>query len=139
MRHLYRVVTALAVSAYLAATFLPCEAPAGIGFRPSGVASSSHSAPHAESMAVETSWTPQTYDHAAHAIDRSTSHLVFTAPCVCGCGETRSTVGGGASRLGPAVVEISPVPFIALAAIRAPGIFPTRVSSPIRVIDPIPI
>ena len=165
-------MTALAVSAYLVATFLPCEAPAGIGFRPSGVASNSRSAPHAESMAVVASGTPQTHDHAGHAMrakghrpttmqhadqvagtrkfeppqpaqahsdDRSTSHPVFKAPCTCGCGDTRSTVGGGASRLGPAVVETSPAPFIGLAAIRAPDMFPARVSSPTRVIDPIPI
>ena len=141
-----RFISAFAISAYLAATFIPCESLLAV----SGVTASASGihAMHSEQES-QPSQTAASHDHV-HAHSHSASYeeiqasgksarLEFRPTCQCGCSDTRSQVGGGAARLG------SVVPGTVFAGLfdaehPAPGIrVPPRAFDLDFEIDPIPI
>jgi len=109
-----------------------------VAFAPSVAHASSrhHSSGH-DSNAADEPGRPATAQ--TRAADASTAHLVFTAPCVCGCGDTRATVGGGASRLGAVVPGQFVTQLLSPPAESAVGANPGRFVREILEIDPIPI
>jgi hypothetical protein len=98
--------------------------------------SSHHSAAHDSSAADDPGRAESVQTRAANA---STAHLAFTAPCVCGCGDTRANVGGGASRLGAVVPGQFVTQLLSFPAESASRAHPGRFVREVPEIDPIPI
>jgi len=102
--------------------------------------SGGHDASHHRSEGEEGRRSPAfEQPHPTPPTDSSGAQLAFTAPCVCGCGDARATVGGGATRLGAVV----PGQFVAeLLSIRVESALrpdPGRFVFQVFEIDPIPI
>ena len=150
MQFLTRAISAIAMTAYLAAAFLPCEpigkfdgevasrplnrfAPPAAAPAPRASSAHAHSVPHDHGPAYghEDGPAPAAHEHGRKRVNseehahhahgdehdhrRGEERVVaargaadpnaagFRAPCLCGCGDTRSTVGGGTARLGSVV------------------------------------
>jgi len=152
----------VALVAYLSAALLPCERDVDV-FASVSTAVGTHAMPTAETGMAS---LPRASHHAAHEMAHGmkghsnhgahhvahagrgaeTAHrrvalksaLVWMPKCLCGCGDTRATVGGGAARLGPAVpsTESSPWPTEVVRTATMPA--PRPIPAPDNLIDPIP-
>lgn len=144
-----RVISVFAVAAYLSAAFLPCE-PVGEVFSSAPPGVESHvipAAPKTTASASHQSHHASHKDHGAHDTGKSQdSHhkvatettVVWMPTCLCGCGESRAQIGGGAARLGPVVPAASVAllpPRLTTRAVRS-GL--RLVQAPDYLIDPIP-
>ena len=158
VRRSSRTFSAFAISAYLASTFLPCEVPEG--FRLAGSPGAIHAEPssaqrpptatdadtnhahgheHAEPGAGASSRPSPARDETRETRETSGLRLVFTAPCLCGCGDMRGTVGGGAARLGVAIPSVGVKPILAARVLQRSDAPLARFVSSVLEIEPIPI
>ncbi len=156
-----QMIAVLAIAAYLSAAFLPCD-------RDGEKFLSAASPVETHSMSIATGMTPQSPHpqhhgghgerahraNSAHAADHGAqespdaiqpharfamgSSLVWLPTCLCGCGDSRATVGGGAARLGPLVLTALDAPWPIEAARLARGPVPQLIPAPAKLIDPIP-
>jgi hypothetical protein len=156
-----RLISALAISAYLTATFLPCGSlPSGSLMTltkmptPAVHALSSEAESTASQMAASHSHSHQVSRKASHAATNDSAHgprfeepdpIERTAAtelkptCLCGCSDTRSQIGGGSARLG-SVVPGSVVAHLLGVEAAAPGVrVLPRIFDIHFEIDPIPI
>ncbi|MHA7836729.1 MAG: hypothetical protein ACX98W_04635 [bacterium] len=115
-----RAAHLVALMAYLAAAFLPCP-PARIPPPDSEPVPIHAAAPHSAHAPAPHAASPSAHEHGRAEASESTAHAsrgkrevgrILRAVCLCGCSETRSTVGGAAARLGPVVPgsESTPLP-----------------------------
>ena len=106
-----QIIAGFAIAIYLVVALIPCglEDPSffsvasDVSVHGMTVAPES---PHGSHMHHGSRRTDADSAHAAtpsHDRTKLNSSLVWTRTCLCGCSESRSTVGGGAARLGPAV------------------------------------
>ena len=83
--------------------------------------------------------------HASREVENShhrvamESLLVWVPTCLCGCGDSRALIGGGAARLGPVVPPALVVDWPASPIRLAAETVPRPIQAPDFLIDPIPI
>jgi len=140
-----RVVAALAISAYLVATLLPCEPPAWLARSGDDV--------HGYSAApVEAQPTPHHAHHPTHHGDGDAAAAPVVTPrrsptdspsflpkCLCGCSETRGWVGGSGARLGSVVAGVALHRFVETTPVVAVDRHRARFVATWLEAEPIPI
>ena len=100
-------------------------------------ASSSRHASHRDSKAADAPIRSESAQ--TRAPGPAATQLAFTAPCACGCGDTRAAVGGGASRLGAVVPGQFVTRLLSPPPAGAARVEPSRFVGEVLEIDPIPI
>ena len=157
-----RLVSALAMTVYLAAAFLPCEPPdgavwqAGGGHAAQDARESHDERPHQAAVSSHAQMSHAAHagqtghaGHAAHgrgdadsgfeASARKTARLALSAICPCGCSETRSGVGGGTARLGSVVPGLAVARLLEAPRHELVARVPEPADEVFFAIDPIPI
>jgi hypothetical protein len=164
-----RLISALAISAYLTAIFLPCGSPPSVSLMtltkmptPAVHALPSEAESTASRMAASHSHSHEASHEVSQKVPRKASHAAthesahgpgFEEPgpiertaatelkptCLCGCSDTRSQIGGGSARLG-SVVPGTVVAHLLEVEAAAPGVrVLPRIFDIHFEIDPIPI
>jgi len=156
-----RLISALAISAYLTATFLPCGSLPSVSLMtltkmptPAVHALPSEAESTASRMVASHSRSHEVSRKASHAATHDSAHgpgfeepgpIERTATteikptCLCGCSDTRSQIGGGSARLGSVVPGTVVAHLLEVEAV-APGVrVPARIFDIHFEIDPIPI
>ena len=148
-------IAVVAIAAYSSAAFLPCESDGEMfSFTPPPVetrvtlteAKVTPSPSHASHHASQQDQTGHT-DHGAHDNrEAQNSHhrgamesaLIWMPTCLCGCGDSRALIGGGAARLGPVVPPACAAPGLSEMTSLTTESIPRLFQAPDNLIDPIP-
>ncbi len=141
VRRIARFVSVLLMIAYASAATFDCERPDEAGSRLARAANAggvpAPNGPHAH-HADNTDNTDNT-DNANNADSIPKARLSLSPTCLCGCSETRSTVGGEVSRLGVVVPRVHVARLLEHEHVYGQARHPAHVLDVALGIDPIPI
>jgi hypothetical protein len=153
-----QIIAVCAITAYLSAAFLPCESDGGLFLSApppakdrvmpteARVTPSPSQSLHPSHHASHENQTGRTDHDAHHDAEAQNSHhevamessLVWMPTCLCGCGDSRALIGGGAARLGPVVPPTAAAPGLSELTIQTTEATPRLLQAPENLIDPIP-